>query len=92
MHVEKENGFIARYQKLVEEEVVTPEVKPVKKQVETEKNVSIEKKSKIRNSKGLDNIREELVNFRKVQSKEDGIAAYMILIISKWKIFYRKCL
>lgn len=78
MHVEKENGFIAKYQKLVKEEVVTPEVKSVKKQVETEKNVGIEKKSKIRNSKGLDNIREELVNFRKVQSKEEGIAAYMI--------------
>lgn len=56
-HVEKENGFIAKYQKLIVEEVVTPEVKPVKT---------------------LDDISQELIEFRKVQSKEEGIAAYMI--------------
>ena len=65
-HVEKENGFIAKYQKLVEEEVVIKE------------NISIKKKCIINNSKDLDNIREELVKFRKEQSKKEGIAAYMI--------------
>lgn len=77
-HVENENGFIDKYQKLVEEEVVIPEVKPVKKQGEADKNNGIEKKSKSNSPNVLDEIREELVKFRKVQSKEEGIAAYII--------------